>query len=47
MAIAAAMGGIMAAVEKAAFVDCFLYIVSNMLAFSNPLTEFNVNDALG
>jgi hypothetical protein len=47
LAIAALMGGLMAAAEGEAFVDCFLYIVSNMLQFSNPLTNWNVNDSIG
>lgn len=40
-------GGVMAAVENSSFKDAFLYVASNLLNMSTPLTEFNPRDEWG
>ena len=47
LAIGAALGGILALAEGAPFIDGFLYVVSNLLQFATPLTDFNPNNACG
>lgn len=45
--IACVFGGLMAWVENEKFLTGFLYVASNLLSMSNPLTEFNPANAPG
>ena len=47
LAISTVFGGLLALVENATFLDGFLYVASNLLAMSEPLTDFNPNNAIG
>lgn len=38
-------GGLLALAESAAYIDGFLYVASNLLGMSTPLTDFNPNNA--
>lgn len=47
LALSVVFGGLLAWVEKASFLDGFLYVASNLLNMSTPLTDFNPNNVIG
>jgi hypothetical protein len=47
MAISTVLGALLACAEGATFLDGFLYVASNLLAMSTPLTDFNPNNPVG
>lgn len=47
LGIASIFGGLLALAEKTSFLTGFLYVASNLLNMSNPLTDFNPTDAAG
>jgi hypothetical protein len=47
LALAIMFGGLLALVEKASFLEGFLYVASNLLGMTTPLTNFNPTNVGG
>ena len=47
LAVAAVLGGILAAVEGWRYEDGFLYVISNLCALANPLTDVGPDSEAG
>ena len=47
LTLSVAFGALLALVEKATFLDGFLYVASNLLSMTTPLTTFNPNNVIG